>query len=117
MRLIILLTFLSGCTTIKEMPTSELWFHAMNAVDTHQTIYAGSKPECYREANGIANAFLGDSPEPLETIVYMAAWSVLYHWTVQKWPDAPAAKFMRAIWVVDKTKVVHDNYQTFRSPC
>jgi len=111
MRILIVLTFLSGCS----MPKSEIYFHAVNAIDTYQTIEIGSNP-CYIET-GTAQPILGDQPKPAETIALMATVSILYHLSLKKWPDSPTAKLIRGMFIAGKTKVVHDNYQLFREPC
>lgn len=82
---------LSGCQLImpveyedndgkirSSMTSDEKMWHAMNVIDTAQTVHLARSPECFRESNPMTKAIIGEHPSTGEAIAIGVLYSVAY---------------------------------------
>lgn len=74
---------LAGC---QSMPTHEIAWQSLHAVDTYQTMNIARNPDCFREADPLTRAIVGEHPSTGEVAAVMVAYS-LGHWYVSRYLD------------------------------
>lgn len=69
---------------IRSSVTSDekLW-HAMNVIDTAQTIHLARSPECYSESNFLTKKLIGEHPSTEQAIAVGILYSLVYRMTNQ----------------------------------
>ena len=83
---------LSGCAPIASMPAHEKAFHALNLLDTGQTINTARRPDCYREIGFPTTQLVGEHPSELEIYATSASYSYLYHRFARIEPETRTGK-------------------------
>lgn len=73
------------CTGCSNIPVHENAFHALNIIDTGQTINVARRPDCFREV-GTLRYVTGSTPSQSEVYLTLAAVSLAYHYT-NRWLD------------------------------
>lgn len=86
--LLALSALLAGCGTLQQMPAHEKAFHALNLIDTGQTVHQAREPMCWREVGFPSRQLVGSHPSELEVYGLMAGYSLAYHKLSQWRPES-----------------------------
>jgi hypothetical protein len=81
---------LSACAVVPTDPGSrraELAWQALNVADTVQTLQVAQHPQCWREANPLSRALIGEHPSSGEVGVLMVTYAYT-HAAISTWLDA-----------------------------
>ena len=108
-RLLVVLAVLglAGCSSFTPMSTPAKFWQAGHVVDTYQTLRIAENPECWREADPMTKALIGEHPSSGEVGLVMVAYS-LGHAFISRWLDKHTEEAManetenRGAWYVGR---------------
>jgi len=99
----------TGCAS---MPSAEVAWHTLNAVDAAQTINIARAPSCYHERSFPTRQIIGRHPDVGEVALIMAGYSVAYHfasrWVADK--PRPVQFLFHGVAIATKLRTIERNH-------
>lgn len=77
---------------------AESTWHALNVLDTAQTLNIASSPECFSEADPLTRSIIGKHPGKSEVVAIGVAYSLAFHY-IGRWLKSKAEEDPDSGWV------------------